>query len=273
MKRLFYINTGITEEAGQQILSICIGERHFSFAITDKPGIQLHSLAYYTADVITTDLLSDTISGYSELNTSFYEVQVSYDYTRSILVPLPYFETESAKVLLNTMYGTNGQLSVISEAITEWQLYNIYAVPKDIHDWISRKYPTGKFRHYFTLTMKMMAAGPSDRFLINIHTDEFSFIAIKENKLLIAQTHLYSSPEDICYILLKTCHQFSLSQEKVQLSVSGLIEKESRLFREMYQFFINIKFWEPAWDIPATDGNRYPAHFFTTLNLLARCAS
>jgi hypothetical protein len=118
-----------------------------------------------------------------------------------------------------------------------------------------------------------MPAGQQDRLLVNIHTDEFSFIAIKENKLLIAQTHLYASPEDICYYLLKTCHQFSLSQEQVLVSVSGLIEKESQLYRELYQFFIHVAFREPGWTLPATGEHDYPAHFFTTLNDLARCAS
>ena len=255
------------------MLSISIGDRHFSFAITDKTGDELYCLAYYTADEITSDLLTETISEHPELNVTFFEVQVCYDHSRSLLVPLQYYYIEGSKVLLNTMYGLNGKSPVIADAINEWQLFNVYTVPDSIQEWINRKYAACKFRHHFTLAIKMMPSGSDDRLLINIRTDEFSFIAIKNNKLLIAQTHLYSSPEDICYFLLKTCHQFSLSQEQVQLTVSGLIEKESQLYREMYQFFVHVEFREPTWKMPATEDQGYPAHYFTSLNDLARCAS
>jgi len=39
-----------------------IGERHYSFAITDKAGSELYSLAYYTADEINADLLAEIFS-------------------------------------------------------------------------------------------------------------------------------------------------------------------------------------------------------------------
>jgi hypothetical protein len=96
---------------------------------------------------------------------------------------------------------------------------------------------------------------------------------VKEGKLHIAQTLYYSSPEDILYYLLKTCNQFSLSRDGIQLFISGLIEKESQLFRELYLNFLNITFREPTWKIPAYGEKEYPTHFFTALNDLARCES
>jgi hypothetical protein len=257
----------------QAVLSLGIGERHISFAITDKTGTELHSLAYYRAEEIDGESLSGVFADHSELNRSFYVVQVSYDHSRNILVPAQHFDAHVSKAILDSMHGKNGQSSVISEAVNEWQLYNVYAVPKEVQEWLNRKFPSAIYRHHFTLGIKTMPAGSSDRLLVNIHTDEFSFIAIKDNKLMIAQTHLYESHEDICYYLLKTCHQFSLSQEKVELSVSGLIEKESQLYRELYQFFVNVEFRLPTWQLPVTAVDECAPHFFTTLNDLARCAS
>ncbi|HEY6504120.1 MAG TPA: DUF3822 family protein [Chitinophagaceae bacterium] len=273
MKRLFYIKNDSAPGTIPQVLSLGIGERHFSFAVTDKTGTELHSLAYYTTDETDGETLSSIYADHHELSRSFYTVQVSYDHSKNVMVPMQHFNADVSNTLLDSMHGQNGQSSVISEAVTEWQLYNVYAVPKDVQEWVSRKFPSAIYRHHFTLGIKSMPAGQPDRLLVNIHTDEFSFIAIKDNKLLIAQTHLYSSPEDICYYLLKTCHQFSLSQEQVQLTVSGLIEKESQLYREMYQFFVNVEFRDPTWNMPVIEEHEYPAHFFTTLNDLARCAS
>jgi hypothetical protein len=273
LKQVFYINSANTEEAIQKVLSMQIGERHCSFAITNKTGDELYSLAYYTAAEINTECLAEIFSKHKEFNHSFYETQLSYEYPRSVLVPLQHYHTDDARLLLNTMHGNNGQSSIVTEIINEWQLCNVYGVPGDVHEWISRKFPSGKYRHSFTLGIRMMPAGPADRLLIDIRTDEFSFIAIKENKLLMAQTHSYSSPEDILFWLLKVCNQFSLSREEVQLSVSGLIEKDSQLFKELYLHFLHAGFRQPVWNMPAAEGGEYPAHFFTTLNDLARCAS
>ena len=273
LKRLFYIKNEGADPIPQAVLSLGIGERHISFAITDKTGTELHSLAYCKTETTDSETLSELFSDHSELNRLFYVVQVSYDHSKNVLIPTQHFDAHVSKTILDSMHGMNGQSFVISEAVNEWQLYNVYAVPKEVQEWLGRKFPAAIYRHHFTLGIKTMPPGSSDRLLVNIHTDEFSFIAIKDNKLMIAQTHLYESPEDICYYLLKTCHQFSLSQEKVELSVSGLIEKESQLYRELYQFFVNVEFRLPTWQIPPTADNECAPHFFTTLNDLARCAS
>lgn len=273
MKRLFYIKNDQSAEITQPVLSLGIGERHFSFAVSDKTGDELYSLAYYTADEIDQEVLSAIHSDHSELSRSFYTVQVSYDHPKNVLVPNRLFDAHASKSILDAMHGASAQSSLISEAVNEWQLYNVYAVPADVQEWVRRKFPAATYRHHFTLGIKSMPAVSPDRIVVNIHTDEFSFIAVKDNKLLIAQTHLYTSPEDICYYLLKTGHQFSLSQEQVQLSVSGLIEKESQLYRELYQFFVNVEFRLPTWTMPVMEEHEYPPHFFTTLNDLARCAS
>jgi hypothetical protein len=273
LKQLFYINPGHSDEAVQKVLSMRIGERHYSFAVTDKTGNELYSLACYTADEMNADLLSEIFSKHAELHSSFYEVQVSYDHPGSVLVPLQYHNAEDAKALLNTMYGSTIGSSVISEAVNEWQLYNVYAVPGDVHEWVSRIFPAFKYRHNYTLSVSRMPGDPADHMLIDFNTDEFSFIVVNENKLLIAQTISYTTPEDILYYLLKACNQFSLSRGEIQLFISGMIEKESQLYRELYLYFLNITLREPTWQMPATEGNGYPAHFFTSLNDLARCAS
>jgi hypothetical protein len=198
-------------------------------------------------------------------------VQVSYDHPASVLVPMQYHHGGNEKNLLNAMHGSFVQSAIISEAISEWQMYNVYAVPDDVHEWVSRIFPAYKYRHNYTLNMQMKQDSAADRIMIDFDTDEFSFLVIRQNKLLLAQTLTYATPEDILYFLLKTCNQFSLSREEVELFISGLIVKESQLYRELYQYFLNTCFRERAWDMPGA--NEYPAHFFTLLNDLSRCAS
>ena len=250
-----------------------IGERHYCYAVSSKSGSDLYSLGFFTNEEMNGDVLSQIYSHHNELHQSFDEVQVSYDHSNSILVPVNYYDAEAAKTILGVMCGNIIGSSVISEPLNDRELYNIYAVPNDIHDWVSRVFPSYKYRHNYTLSVGRLPSDPADHILVNFTTDEFSFIVIKDGQLQIAQTLNYSSPEDILYHLLKACNQFSLSRGEIQLYISGLVEKESQLFRELYHYFLFAEFRDPAWQIPASASNSYPAHFFTSLNDLAQCAS
>ena len=252
-------------------MCIRIGERHFSFAITDAKASQIHSLGYFTQPEMTAESLAKVYSDLPELRNGFQEVQVSYDHPASVLVPLSFYDADAAKTILRTMYGNIIGSSVISEPIDAWKLYNIYAVPNEVHDWVSRVYPVHKYRHNYTLSMGMIMNAPEDHILIDFSTHDFSLLLVKGGKLIVAQTMSYSSPEDILYYLLKACNQFSLSRDEIKLYISGLIEKESQLFRELYQYFLHTEFREPVWQ--TTETKKYPSHFFTSLNDLARCVS
>ena len=59
-----------------------------------------------------------------------------------------------------------------------------------------------------------------------------------------------------------------MSQYEVQLSISGLVDKDSALYKELYSYFINIEFRNANW----THAD-HPNHFFTHLNDIVKCAS
>jgi hypothetical protein len=250
-----------------------IGEHHYSFAVTDKAATELYSLAYYSAEEINAELLGEIFSRHSELHNSFDDVQISYDYPGSVLVPRVLNYPDEGRQLLNIIHGYTVGSSIVSDQLGQWQLANVYAVPTDVREWAARVFPSHRHRHSYSVAIGMMSPDPSDHILVELNKDEFSFIVVKERKVQIAQTLLYASPEDILYYLLKTCNQFSLSREEVQLFISGLIEKESQLYRELYLNFLKIHFREPTWRVATNGEPEFPAHFFTSLNDVARCAS
>ena len=87
--------------------------------------------------------------------------------------------------------------------------------------------------------------------------------------MLLAQTFQYKTPSDVVYYLIKACSQNSLSRKDVKVQLTGLIEKESFLYKELNQYFLNLEFRKAAWN----SENEFPAHYFTSLNDLAKCVS
>ncbi|MBL0129692.1 MAG: hypothetical protein IPP43_00005, partial [Chitinophagaceae bacterium] len=47
------------------------------------------------------------------------------------------------------------------------------------------------------------------------------------------------------------------------------IDKQSSLYKELYQYFIGVEFSDASWN----SMREFPDHFFTSLNDLAKCVS
>jgi len=269
LKQLFNISTNNEAEIIQPVLAIRIGEHHFSFAITNATASQLYQLVYYSSDEINTGLLNEIFSAHAELNNSFFQVLICYDYANSIIVPSIHYNFNNAGLLLSTIHGNAVNNRIVSESVAGWQIHNVYAIPEEVHEWINRKFPSGKTGHNYSLGIRNIKDADVPGYIsLDILTNELCVVASKENKLLLAQSFSYSTPADVVFYLLKVCQQFNLSQQDVKLFISGLIEKDSALYKELHQYFLHVAFREATWS-----NDEYPAHFFTSLNDLARCAS
>ena len=269
MKQLFHIKSGNTDNV-LQVLSLRLGERHISFAITNKTGNELYELAYCTIEEGNESFGADFTATYPALNNSFYLVLIAYDCPKSVLTPASLYKPEESRLFLTTTQGVLSGHHIISELIAEWQLYNTYEVPDEMHKWVNEKFPATKSWHQYSLAVKKInAAGQGGSILVDFRKNDFTVLIASNSRLMLAQSFPYSTPEDVVYYLLKACQQFSLSQKEVSVQLSGLIDKQSALYKELYQYFINLEFREADWNA----GSEYPAHFFTSLNDLAQCAS
>ncbi len=268
MKQLFHIdNPG--DSSIPQVLSIRFGQQYVCFSISNKQADQLFRLAYCTSVEWNETELDEFIVAYPVLTNSFYQVLIAYDYTESSLVPIQDYRQEESGNVLRSLYGRGSAAITIAEAVPQSQLYNIFAVPKEIIDWTNRKFPSAKCWHQYTIGIRNSnAAGAAESLFVDFRKEDFTIMAVRQGKLLLAQSYEYVSPEDVLYYLFRITQQFSLSQEECKVCLSGLVDQQSSLYKELYQYFNHHDFREATWNA----GN-YPAHFFTSLNDLARCAS
>lgn len=273
MKQEFNIKTGKTGEASNQVLSIRVGEKHVGFSITGIHTGELYKLVWYTDAEMDEKNLTEIYRKHEELRQPFHQTLLCYDHPQSVLVPATHYREEEARLLLQTIFGPNGRDPLQQESIPGWQLHNIYTVPKEVKEWAYQNFSKGDYWHAYTIGIRKMEATGSEGLLaVDFRTDDFSIIVSEGNKLLLAQTFPYSNPADVIYYLLNVCRQFSFSQDTVRVALSGLIDRQSALYKELYQYFLHVYFREAQWNL-LPDEQEYPLHFFTSLNDLAQCAS
>lgn len=272
LKRLFHITADLPGMKGNQSLAISIGENHFCFAIANPANKRLFQITYYSVIDLDESFLKDIFAEHPELSDPYNKVFISFAYPQSSLVPLQYYKEENSAQLLHTLFGVNGKSAILSDAINEWQLYNVYSTPKKVLEWVNEKFPSHGSWHQYTVGIKNINnIDEKGKLWVDFREDDFTVIAAKNNKFLLAQTFSYSTPDDVNYYLLKICRQFSLSQQEVVIALSGLIEKQSALYKEIYQYFMNVEFKNADWSL--NGNNNHPAHFFSLLNDLVKCGS
>jgi hypothetical protein len=275
MKSVFKIGNSDELNSSQASLLIEVGETHCCFAIVDYANQMMVQLGYYTIDEMDNgNALEKILEAHPELKQSFRKTAVSYYLPENILIPLKFYRHEETQIMLQAMYE-KGQNIAVSESISEWQLYNVYQVPAAMHGFLSRWYSTGNFWHVYSVILRNgIMQSDGGNLLIDFKTDCFSVVAIKNNSLLLAQIFNYGASEDVLYWLLKICKQFALSQNEVEVVLSGLIDKQSAVFKDMYQYFRKIGFATIDNDIQLSgEFDEYPVHFFSSLYKLASCVS
>jgi hypothetical protein len=277
LKQIYNIEKEGNGYEGEQVLSLRIGEKHLGFAISsgrlEQASNELLRLVWYAGEQTWNHELEELYAAHPELRGNFSKILVAYDHPQSVLVP-PAAYSGNDSLLLEMMYGVNGSHSIIAQDIPGWQLKNIFAVPGLVKEWVTRHFPDGHIYHNYSIGVRLIDnTAMEGSLLIDFRNNDFVVLASKGNRLLMAQTFSYTTFDDVLYYLVKVCTEFGFAQQQVKIAVTGLIEKESNLYRELVQYFLNIRFREPSWLLPVKEEDNYPSHFFTSLNDLALCES
>jgi hypothetical protein len=173
---------------------------------------------------------------------------------------------------LDTTFGKSVYTTVVSENVPGWNLYNVYRLPSNLHSAISWKFLSAKSWSIYSVVLKSHSSENDEVMIIDFKTDEFSLVILKNNKLLLAKTFSYTSPQDVLYYLLKCCQQLNLSQQTVRVSLAGLIEKDSAVYRELYKYFINLEFESLSAGVKLAESlSVHPEHYFSSISKLAAC--
>jgi hypothetical protein len=269
LKKIFQISPDQISQNDKQNLAIIIGEKNFSFAAIRKETNTLAGLAYYTTEKLNEYELNSIYSSHPELRNEFQKVSIAYTHRQSILFPFSLKNSGDPEFFRSLFFGEAESVVQFTEPVSSWQLNQTYWIPVFLHEWVTTKFKTGKSTHMNSVMInKAFLQAESGYMYADFKKEEFTVLVTKNNQILLLQTYPYKTPEDVLYVLLKVCDQWMLSQLDVTVRLSGLIDKQSALFKELYQYFNHVSFREPDWLAPK---NEYPMHFFTGLNDVLQC--
>lgn len=267
------------EQLRNSLLLIEVGEKVFSYVIYNKEhhrfvGLRQYNLDFTPGKNILESLLEIT-TGDELLQISYKEAFVIYNYTDSNFLPAKFFHIELNQPVTELVYGNARKGLMLSEKVNGWDMYNIYRVPREIHALLQRKFAAGNYWHYYTLLLSdgQVKTSPETHFIkMVMGADQFLVVVFKDKAIQLLQSYSYQTPDDVSYYLLSICNRFQISQDKVTLIVSGLLDEQSRLFQELLKYFLHVQ-WDQLPDNVKLDAvfSPYPSHYFSPLLKMALC--
>lgn len=243
-----------------------MGRDHCCYAYLHKPSAAISRIQLTSFDEPEVEeqlpTLFETLRGHD-----FESVVVSSAFPQALLYPQKYFK--DGYTALDLVYDQPMQ-AYFHDRIFEWQIVNMYAMPKAVNNAIREAFVNVQYFHTYTPTIKIYNGYVADQQLSVHFTGQYFQVMLKKDAAVhLLQTYAYKTPLDVIYYLLKICYEFNLPQAEVFVILSGLVARESALFTDLQQYFTNLHFaQQPEISLPESP---YPQYFFTSIYNLAAC--
>lgn len=262
-------------DAGKSILVCEISNEGFSYAIKNTQQNTYVALALFHFDKSAKSIeygqsLQNTIQKQALLSGIFKKVFIMYSFGESVLIPVALYSSAENKNVLNLIHGDiEYDVSIFTDIIVDNGIYNTYRVPVPIYKVFQSKFPDAVNRHQYSILLEQLPA-KEDKLFIIFYPQKIVLKLDKNGRTELINSFYYNNAEDVSYILLNVCKQFEI--ENIPIEVSGLIEKDSALYKEIYKYFESVSFASlPADCNYSEDITRHPSHYFSHIFAVDSC--
>ncbi len=264
-----YENVNLLVEAGNYGISFV----WFKKDPLNVLGISVYHLTDRMLPGEVADEIEKTLHASPVFNKIHASITICYDFKESMLVPELYHKPAKTAEMLNLVYATDNDYNVKTEDVKRYNVVNIYAVHKKIEEVLARQFPYAVIYHSTSLQLEKIHT--LDKYLYCIFShNSIKVIMFNGNAIQLVQHFNYNTPVDAAYHLLNCCKQFDFKPSEVSLMLSGMIDEISKLYTELYRYFLKIEFEKIDEGIVYHDRIKfYPSHFFSHLTGLVTCVS
>ena len=158
---------------------------------------------------------------------------------------------------------------ILTDVIADQSMYNCYRLPAATLEMVKNQFPNASIAHQYSLILKKPVE-EKDRISVIFYTQKVVVDLVKGHKHQLVNSYNYTTPQDISYILLNICHQFDI--KNIHLVISGLIEENSALYKEIYKYFDDIEFsgFREGYQY-SSEITTFPSHYFSYIFDIDSC--
>jgi hypothetical protein len=225
-------------------LVISLSARQFIYALTDESNEVFLLKVLYNPDFINDSLLLERTIAAEDLLRQSYKATTFVTHTEKwLLVPSEFLEENAEAQYLEKIYGIPIDNYWIGKDFSRSnELYNIFAIDKDLHRRIAFYYPKCEILHFITPLLKahFMLHHRLSVFnsgIIEIFEEKFVYTLFRDKKLIFCNVFPICGPSDVLYYTLSVNQTLNLANERLTLLVTGFAEHKKELQQLLSSFF------------------------------------
>lgn len=255
---------------------ICeVSNEGFSYCIKEEEANSFVGLAVYHYEkgkpAVGFPIALQVIFHQKEIFTkNFKKICIVYSFPQSVLIPFSMYNREKNPTVMDMMFGdVESNDMILTDVIADQSMYNCYRLPAATLEMVKNQFPNASIAHQYSLILKKPVE-EKDRISVIFYTQKVVVDLVKEHKHQLVNSYNYTTPQDISYILLNICHQFDI--KNIHLVISGLIEENSALYKEIYKYFDDIELsgFRQGYQY-SSEITTFPSHYFSYIFDIDSC--
>jgi hypothetical protein len=274
MKALFEILPG-SIDAAKCILVCEMSNESFSYAIKDEEQNVYVALAVFqfqkgAAANDYGNTLREVFESQPRLSENFKKVCITYSFAESVLIPFALYSSLENENVINLIHGdVQNNCIILTDLITESGVYNAYRISAAVFNIFKSYFPDAANMHQHSVLLKQPRS-KEDMLSVIFYPQRIVLRLNKKGRTEFVHSFCYNTAEDVSYILLNTCKQYEV--ENIPVEVSGLIEKDSSLYKDLYKYFETVHFASLPQACNYAEGiTQQPSHYFSHIFAIDSC--
>lgn len=227
MPDINFVNPNINKIKNQEI-SIQVSLDGFSFSIAsavDKSCLLFRSYKFEHILLID-ELIRKTesiLSSDDKLNYNFDKADVTLISQNSAIIPTEFFNTSDLKKYFEFSHNLAEFDEIHYTHLKEIEAYNVFSIPGYFSQLFYSNYPKVTFNHQASrlINFGYKNQSYSPRIIVGLNAGFFDMVIFDNNKLLLSNSYLYTTPTDFIYFFLYTCRQLKIEIEKTNVYAFG----------------------------------------------------
>lgn len=252
MKNIAFHDNELKDIQGNNLsLSILICKGGFSFTILNQTEKKYHDFFYKNIDdKCYLKELKENIDKHELGKKEFAKVNVQIATNRCTVIPESFYVEDNYKDFFDFSFTNRENTLIRKKHLPKLNLYVLYEIDKDIENYLKQNFPgcifTPQSASFMQSNLKKSITQENespDKLYIQFFNDFFEIMIVREKKMLLHNTFVYNSSNDITYYILNVFNQLKLSQDKTEIIISGLIEKNDISVINLKKF-VNFVYFE-----------------------------
>ena len=204
--------------------------------------------------------LKSVLNDNSIFNIKFSEINIIYHTRLYTLTPTSLFDESKSSDYLKFNSKIFENDFIAHDTLQNHDITVIYIPFININNFLFEKFGDFNYHHSTTLVLENILEDEKNiklpKIYLNIYSNTFDLVAIKNGKLLLCNSFEYNSPEDFIYFILFCLEQLKMNPETIDLFVFGNINKGDSNHSILYKYVRNISFWNSKKDIKISDKDK-----------------